>query len=98
MDNFNQFKYIYSNVDLYQFQFDQLDWIVFWSTIVGGIILMIVSYQLIRIVALFTISHHLSGTLARKKKTLGDLILMKDIQTELEKEIEQAVLKAAFHS
>ncbi len=36
--------------------------------------------------------------LAKKKKTLGDLILMKDIQTELEKEIEQAVLKAAFHS
>jgi hypothetical protein len=33
----------------------------------------------------------------RKKKTLGDLILMKDIQTELEKEIELAMLKATFH-
>lgn len=43
-------------------------------------------------------SYYLGGALARKKKTLGDLILMKDIQTELEKEIEQAVLKAAFHS
>jgi hypothetical protein len=36
--------------------------------------------------------------LAKKKKTLTELILMKDIQTELEKEIEQAILKAAFHS
>lgn len=31
-----------------------------------------------------------------KKNTLSDLILMKDIQTELEKEIEQAMLKATF--
>ena len=36
--------------------------------------------------------------LARKKQMLGDLILMKDIQTELEKEIEQATLKAAFQN
>jgi hypothetical protein len=34
--------------------------------------------------------------LRRKKETLSDLILMKDIQTELEKEIEQAMLKATF--
>lgn len=32
----------------------------------------------------------------RRKRVLSDLILMKDIQTELEKEIEQATLKAAF--
>jgi hypothetical protein len=32
----------------------------------------------------------------QKKETLSDLILMKDIQTELEKEIEQAMLKATF--
>ena len=32
------------------------------------------------------------------KKTLSDLVLMKDIQTELEKEIEQATLKAAFQN
>jgi len=36
--------------------------------------------------------------LARKKQMLGDLILMKDIQTELEKEIEQATLKAVFQN
>jgi hypothetical protein len=34
--------------------------------------------------------------LKRKKETLSDLILMKDIQTELEKEVEQAMLKATF--
>lgn len=36
------------------------------------------------------------GELKKKKETLSDLILMKDIQTELEKEIEQAMLKATF--
>ena len=40
---------------------------------------------------------HDTSDIARKKKTLGDLILMKDIQTELEKEIEQAMMKATFH-
>lgn len=33
-----------------------------------------------------------------RKKILSDLVLMKDIQTELEKEIEQATLKAAFQN
>ena len=37
-----------------------------------------------------------ASDLAKKKHTLSDLILMKDIQTELEKEIEQAMLKATF--
>lgn len=34
--------------------------------------------------------------LEKKKWVLSDLILMKDIQTELEHEIEQATLKATF--
>jgi len=34
--------------------------------------------------------------LKSKKKTLSDLILMKDIQTEMEKELEQASLRATF--
>jgi hypothetical protein len=37
-----------------------------------------------------------ASELRKKKATLSDLILMKDIQTELEKEIEQAMLKATF--
>lgn len=32
----------------------------------------------------------------KKSKILQDLVLMKDIQNEIEKEIEQARLKAAF--
>lgn len=36
--------------------------------------------------------------LETRKKTLSDLVLMKDIQTELEKEIEQATLQAAFQN
>lgn len=34
--------------------------------------------------------------LETRKKTLSDLVLMKDIQTELEKEIEEATLQVAF--
>lgn len=34
--------------------------------------------------------------LENKKHILSDLILMKDIQSEMEKEIEQATLKATF--
>jgi hypothetical protein len=34
--------------------------------------------------------------IASKKNVLSDLILMKDIQTEMEREIEQASLKATF--
>lgn len=33
-----------------------------------------------------------------KKKTIQDLIMMKEIQTELEKEIEQAMLKNSLKS
>lgn len=36
--------------------------------------------------------------LETRKSTLADLVMMKDIQTELEKEIEQATLKAAFQN
>ncbi len=95
MEAINQFSYIYTNLSLYQFH---ADWVIFTITLVGGIILMWVCYLVIRIAALYSIVYHTDRLLAHKKKTLGDLILMKDIQTELEKEIEQAILKAAFHS
>ena len=63
-----------------------------------GLMVMGIYYILTKYATLYSISYHADRTLAHKKKTLGDLILMKDIQTELEKEIEQAILKAAFHS
>ena len=93
--NTNQFQYIYSNLWLYQFH---ADWGIVIGSILAGVLVMGVYYMLIRYAALYSISYHADRVLAHKKKTLGDLILMKDIQTELEKEIEQAILKAAFHS
>jgi hypothetical protein len=93
--NTNQFQYIYTNLWLYQFQDD---WIVATLSIIGGIIVMGVCYMLMRQSALYSMSYHADRALAHKKKVLWDLILMKDIQTDLEKEIEQAILKAAFHS
>jgi hypothetical protein len=44
----------------------------------------------------YTVVVHDAKELRKKRDTLSDLILMKDIQTELEKEIEQAMLKATF--
>ena len=59
---------------------------------------MVFSYYTMLTAALKSIAFIADQVLANKKKTLSELILMKDIQTELEKEIEQAILKAAFHS
>lgn len=36
--------------------------------------------------------------IANRKKVLTELVIMKDLQSELEKEIEQATLKAAFQN
>lgn len=76
----------------------QFDWILFISIFVCGIVLLIGLSYFFRFLTLASIRYAMNGAIARKKKVLADLILMKDIQTELEKEIEEAVLKAAFHS
>ena len=56
----------------------------------------------LRYVALFAVGAYWlrddEKKIIERKKILGDLILMKDIQTELEKEIEQATLQAAFQN
>jgi len=95
MDSNNQFQYIYANLSLYQFH---EDWAMVSIVLIGGIILMAICYLCIRYFSLYSVYRQTQRALAKKKKTLGDLILMKDIQTELEKEMEQALLKAAFHS
>ncbi len=95
MESSDQFQYIYDNLALYNFQ---QDWLIFVSTLIFWCVLMISSYYAILGTFLQSKVFIADQALAKKKKTLGDLILMKDIQTELEKEIEQAVLKAAFHS
>jgi hypothetical protein len=59
---------------------------------------MVLLSLMIRSVMIHCIGWEIDREIAHKKKTLASLILMKDIQTELEKEIEQAILKAAFHT
>lgn len=65
-----------------------------------GIILWIILIIFVRLLFLYGYGYKLVAIdmrdLKKKKETLSDLILMKDIQTELEKEIEKAMLKATF--
>lgn len=65
-----------------------------------GLFIMIIFMIAVRYLFLYSYGYKLvsmdNRDLKRKKETLSDLILMKDIQTELEKEIEQAMLKATF--
>ncbi|MBX9809562.1 hypothetical protein K2X92_04205 [Candidatus Gracilibacteria bacterium] len=93
----NQFQYVYENLSLYQFQV-QTDWYILLGIIIFGIILMVSVYYAVFFSAIKIRAYQEKQVFLNKKKTLTDLILMKDIQTELEKEIEQAILKAAFHS
>lgn len=92
MDN-NQFQFLYDNILLYQFN---SDWVVLAIAIIIWIICMIWLYYVILFGSLKSIEITADKLLAKKKKTLTELILMKDIQTDLEKEIEEAILKAAF--
>lgn len=89
--NLSNFSYILENLSLYE------------PSILGiivGIIVGILFFIWMRLVFLYSYGFFLvredALTIAERKKTLSDLILMKDIQTELEKEIEQAILKATF--
>jgi hypothetical protein len=93
----NQFQYVYENLSLYQFQV-HTDWYMILLAMILGAALMAGIYYVILFTAAKLIAYQEKQVFLNKKKTLNDLILMKDIQTELEKEIEQAILKAAFHS
>ncbi len=97
METINQFQYIYDNLTLYSYQFNT-DWILSATTMIFGVFIMLVLYYVILLIALKSIGYANDKVMFEKKKIFANLILMKDIQTELEKEIEQAILKAAFHS
>lgn len=86
-----KFTYLISNLDLSS------------PNLLGSIIGLIVAVFFVGIMRFiflegygYTLVRNDAKELAKKKNTLSDLILMKDIQTELEKEIEQAMLKATF--
>jgi hypothetical protein len=86
-----KFPYVLDNLDLYSPGIVE---------IIIGCVLAVGCVVLFRWIFLYSygwkIVRHDASELKRKKETLSDLILMKDIQTELEKEIEQAMLKATF--
>ena len=63
----NQFRYIYENIAIYQFQ---SDWIIFSSMVVLGIITMALLYYTNRYLSLQVAIHHADHLLAKKKKTL----------------------------
>jgi hypothetical protein len=87
----DKFTYIIENLALYS---PSIVEILIW------LLLSIVCIVAARYVFLYGYGYrvvlHDASELRHKKETLSDLILMKDIQTELEKEIEQAMLKATF--
>ncbi len=86
-----RFPYILSNLGLY-------------TPDIIGIILWMISLLIFGIICYFALLYtewlkiliKEKNTIDNKKKVLGDLILMKDIQTELESEIEQSMLKSTF--
>lgn len=87
----SRFPYIFENTWLY-------------VPSIGGIILGIIILTLLAIfyrymllyVQWFKMLTKERKTIEGKKRILWDLILMKDIQTELEAEIEQSMLKSTF--
>jgi hypothetical protein len=87
----DKFTYIIENLSLYSPTMSEMGIGLFLG--IGSIIFM-------RYIFLYGYGYklvlHDARELRKKKATLSDLILMKDIQTELEKEIEQAMLKATF--
>ena len=86
-----QFYYIIDNLYLYS-----PDIIHVVIAIILGILLPI----LLRFLYLYSIGYAVlwreRRMLQNKKNILSNLVLMKDIQSEMEKEIEQATLKATF--
>jgi hypothetical protein len=68
--------------------------------IIIGVVLSVIFLAALTFIYLYSVGYTVlwreKRALANKKNTLSDLILMKDIQTEMEKEIEQATLKATF--
>jgi hypothetical protein len=88
-----QFIYNMGNITLYKPDMVH----VAIALIVGAVLLVLLRYVLMYHAGFFIVWHE-SRVIASKKHILGDLILMKDIQTEMEKDLEQASLKATFQN
>ncbi len=89
--NATRFPYILDNLQL---SVPNILWGMVWLVILIFMVIFI-RYALLYLFGLkVCIEEH--TVIENKKKILGDLIIMKDIQTELEAEIEQAMLKSTF--
>lgn len=94
MDFTGVFDYNLANLGLY----GDINIAIFLAVTVLFVVVTVISRYIFLGVAGFYLLYLENKNLDNRKKILNDLILMKDIQTELEKEIEQATLKAAFQN
>jgi hypothetical protein len=86
-----QFLYTITNLALYTPE--TMD-IILW---IGSSMIFIVLMRYLFLYQIgFATLYREAKTIAAKRHILEDLILMKDIQWEMEKEIEQASLRATF--
>ncbi len=86
-----QFLYNYINLSLYTPSLT--DTLI--ALIAAFVLIFVLRWALLSLFGFFLVRYDLK-LIASKKNVLADLILMKDIQTEMEREIEQASLKATF--
>ena len=86
-----QFLYNYINLSLYTPSL--VDTLI--AFVLAFVFIFTLRWVLMALFGFFLVRYDLR-LIASKKNVLADLILMKDIQTEMEREIEQASLKATF--
>ncbi len=86
-----QFLYNISNTALYTPELSH----TMIAIVVSAVFLFVLRYVFLYHIGFFVVWHE-KRTLEAKKNVLTDLILMKDIQSEMEKDIEKASLKATF--
>lgn len=91
MNTSTQFLYNLSHLTEYSTSFLQV--MIF---LIMGVVWLLFLHFFFHYVAGIFLIHRDKSAIEEKKQVLNDLILMKDIQTELEREIEQAALKATF--
>lgn len=87
----NLFPYILENLSLYNPE--PIGMIV---GIVLGVVFSLGVYYVLLYMKVLILVQQEQKAIEKKKHILGNLILMKDIQTELEAEIEKAMLKSTF--
>ena len=95
--DFTQYTFAYTPANLRAFSYVfSLDHIFVFAGIIALIIAYIGAYILIPYITGYFILQNKEQTKQDKRRVIQDLILMKEIQGELEKEMEQALLNTAM--